>query len=1264
MANEETMANEEEGIRNQIIETLLARFDPPEDKEKQKEEPEAESQSNLLEEELEEDVFYSPGSPIQPENPPELKTEKRKRITSNDVGSLLKDLDVTLSGGKPQSAEPVFGIVQEEILQEEQEEHNESLSSLSSLLPEDTTTTIETPLEDAIEIGEDTEEEKLQDLDDLDEVLELEPVKTEPQESYDSIIPMTEEDTTDQVSQREELDDLDEFFVEKKEELTQSFDASTLNQLEDTELPPEKPETTTVPETLAYEQEELLESEFDFLTPIEEPIEETITEETEELQIPLAEERKETSEEITEPETFELDSEEKESIETVSLSDRPSSDIQEIDSSEELESLFTEEEIKTTEKITEPVLTEQPEEVSTQLTQESSEDLPKESDKEEFILPDFSGEKKETKEPLKEPLLEEAYKETESVSQKPYSEPEKPMQKQSTSPPPLQEDDSLEFSDEELETIQANLNLLPEELAGVTRGVILEEQLPIREMKWLTRKLLQKPNAKEIEAFLIEQMILSKPVLTQDKSKQDRKKKEKQFSGQKGSSWKTVTSILVILIIAGAGLWFGLIEPYQSKQELYQSGLSDIEKGANYYPSAESQFEQAREGLEGNIDWFNRYAEKYIQKADPQALYNAHQLLLGNDPNNERWLEKYTTRPPGQESRKSNSRVENRIPAVELEPENQTTRLLVGQLFQKKALWAQKRKDWNDVNFFLEQSLSQAYQPILDRDPQNSEILNRVAKTYMFWGDLLETLSPSFKEEKYSEAKETLERILNQDPDDSMALYGLLKYYLTFGEESQIDRTYQQIQEINSKEIDKEISVDYADYLSMEKNQPRKAKSVLNRLIEQGEIYPPAYYVLGKIFEQQNETRKALESYIKSLLAYYLQSIGQEIYQQRLGSQSAQFLENPQLLSSELKLVIDFIRSDSNPENQIQQSQIFNRIGSSLFTFSQLFRKGIESERIKKENLKQSAKQNFLLALEKNPRNHEAWKNLGDLNYSENLYQLEFVKQSAELQNYETLQPLFRKEQFQKASESYLNSLFLLTNDLANDLTNDKLQSTEKLILDTVQKKKLQVDLFYQLGYIFYQQRDFQKANAFWQAMKQHSNERFNPDLNLALANSFFHMRKWNPARQNYQNVIDFYEELSELYQNNPDPNSPRQNEVFAKLARAHNNIGLVYHIESDNRNRRNRQNNSSNTHGKNLLDEALYHYYKAREYSSKLNLRTVLEEERFNTQRIIRNILFAENREVELQTRKIELQNGLTIPLNPLRHMLIEDIPAYFSSS
>ena len=811
------------------------------------------------------------------------------------------------------------------------------------------------------------------------------------------------------------------------------------------------------------------------------------------------------------------------------------------------------------------------------------------------------------------------------------------------------------FTEQEMMEIQRNIEKLPIETSRQVKEIILGEGYPFENVYRLTQSLLIEGNEKKVEEILREEFGIIKDGFSgiggriEEESVFRKKKRKKVLISMIG--------VGVIILLGGWILWVG---PYLEREKLYKAGILDIQKGARYYDTADKKFKKGGGGglNFGHRGWIKSYAEEYIKRGDPEGLYRAHKLLMGDDEENRRWKEKYIKSKdvgvgdgvrggPGQEEVKEVEGLGGGIEGIE---GDRGVGLLIGELFTKKGIWANMRGEREDMNYYFDEALKKGYEPLLSRG-MDEELLDKIAKLYIRWGNLLSKEDQKSMEEKYKMAEETYHKILTEDSKSSYGLYGLLNIHLVRENYSKADQLYNSIEQMEIDRFDQEVLSEYAIYLLKEKKSKEKAKIILDKIIKGSGDHPRSYYYLGLTYEGMNDLEKALESYIKGLFAFYKKKIGQEEFNKRLRqeSQSYKTLGQIEILTKETKSMINEIRKDSNPENILLQSNIFNRIGVNFLDLASNLKKTIEHENIKKERLMISAKKSFLLSLEKNSSNPNPWKNLGDLAYLQatrggkdflDEVGVEIVERT------KSLKELKKKEQFMKSKKYYMNALNLMINDGKDELINSS--NLWEHLLKGIKEFKVKDKLFYKIGYLFFKDDEFENAIQMWESIKSHIKQKFNPILNFSLGNAYLKVGDNSSAQRHYENVIEFYKEMVFQYQNNLDSKNLKQNQVFTNLAKVHNNLGVTFHIMGEKENK------------VALRNYARYHYYKAREYASKLNNKIFLQEEQLNSRKLIENIIFIENQNIKLKNRKIKNDKKTTEILDPLDHMMIENIEPF----
>ncbi len=785
----------------------------------------------------------------------------------------------------------------------------------------------------------------------------------------------------------------------------------------------------------------------------------------------------------------------------------------------------------------------------------------------------------------------------------------------------------LDFSDEEMQIIQRNLQQLPQPLSGIATDTIINEKLPINDLKFLTQKLIDDPNQEEIKNFLEDRLnitIPTKKTITHTYTPQ--RPKQQASSLLKGV---IAASFILLALILG---YFLAYKPYSDKKKLYTQGLLDIEKGSDHYKSAEKKFLEAQSISDGDIDWINKYADQFIKQGDVDALYNAHKILLGDESENKDWYAKYKSRNPGAED--FDSKDFKAINANKKFPDNKETKILIAELFKKKALFSAKLGEWKDVDTYFSLADERGYKEFLNKHQNDIPILSKQAKLYILWGNTVKNHSMKVRMENLKIAEDIyLKKIQKIDPDNPIALYGLLDVYLNQRNDKskemdfKIDGLYKHIETINPSELDENALAEYAYYLNI-KNKDKKAISILNRIIREGKLYPKAYYYLGLIYDKYDDPGKSLESYIKGLYAYYFIKIGktgQKVFHEKISKGNL----NEQVIALEdetIRMITD-IRNDKDAENNALQAKFFNKIGNNYLRLTKGLRNNVSSEKSKKNTLFNIAKKSFLLAQEKNPNDYEPLKNLGDFEYQQ------AIKESDEEDN---------KKRFDTAKSYYLNALALL---IKNQKISNPEHSQIAALMHEAQKKNIQDPyLFYHLGYIFYKLKEYNTSAILFEAINNNPTFLQNQTLNFALGNCYLKQGYYNLAERFYEKVIEYYQDVANNYKDNFDPNSLRQNEVFARLAKAYNNLGVTFHIRAEKSN------------DKLFMQKALEFYTRANESAKKLHINDIIFQEKINTETLYQNLIYLKHDNVKLEKRKIkDPKTKEDAAIKPTEHLIVD---------
>ncbi len=1193
-----------------------------------------EIETQTLDEPLEEDDFSLDAFDIEKD----IVTEEHKVESTEDrIDELKMESDESITDGAEDFS---FGEIdfEDEALQAEESPDSNDVETLQETSTEDT-------------IGDKMDQEALEDIDE----------KIHEEESYIPDLDFEDVASKEEVAP-DDFDDLDQYIEERKS-------PSTLM-----EEPAEAIGSQMMDKSSLSETNEIVESEFDDLVPLDKDFE-------------REEAGRSTLKEL-EGETASVSDEfysipDMESIED-ELFEEPERDQEVITNAASVET-----------KVAETFI-EEPVKESYSIPKEEAFQEP---DKQETDFDDFDLPEMETPSEIEksEPSLQTTELEPS------MSKTQEPL----TDKAPSEE---LQFTDEEQEIILMNLKKLPEPLSTITTDTIVQEKLPINDINFLTQKLIHNPIPSDVKDFLEDRLGITIPLREAGRPRAVRREVK---SAQLGPLSKLAIAAILIASF-GLGLWFLALRPYFQKQENIEMAVAKIQGGAQSYSVKDIQNINLMDVInqaiqENDIKTLNRFAAEFIKKGDAQALDNAHILLLGN--NKPPGAEEISSI----ESFNGTIKITDPSfkGAIGLDPSNKETLFLIVDMYSQKAIRASRVNPENVNNYC---SLAKNLLEEKDQDQDDIEILNRLAQVHILWGNLIGKENKPTEINNYDRAKKLYESILDKEPKNASGLYGLLEIYLvqlkslppnpsTKSEKDKIKnykanihRVYNNIEhaKLSDENINKKVLSEYAYYLYKQIDKKlnntqafrteQKVMKILSRVIEsKGPIYPKAYLYQGLIYQDRNPKR-SVGRYIRGLFSYYALKYGEEKLNERMneGDTTDMRVEKRTELVKYLRDKV--IEPDTNIENNQLQSRFFNNIGENYLVLSKDFREKQDKEREKKENLVKSAVENFYWATKKDPLNFKPWKNRGDLSYSMNVDRKD--KSSAKFiyakLNYLLAVLLLVKEKSmgkvdlfrsldninirdflvkllgdgQKQSSVNLQDFYKVINiktlqDHFN-MTNTP-NKINKTLVTAQSHDQVDPQLFYKIGYIFYYEKKYRLASEFWGAIHASYNDtkwKYNPILNYSLANSYLKNRRNTDAIRYYEKIIEFYEDTVYLYKRNLDPNNPDQNKVFKRLAYAHNNLGVAYHLKGQ-------------------KDLARYHYYKGSEYASMINLKGRYAKLKLNILRLNRNINLVNYKNIHLisgrkpyqyqpRPKDPKVKGHLFRILYPAEEMMIDDLDKF----
>lgn len=253
-----------------------------------------------------------------------------------------------------------------------------------------------------------------------------------------------------------------------------------------------------------------------------------------------------------------------------------------------------------------------------------------------------------------------------------------------------------------------------------------------------------------------------------------KKQKEIEKALKSFSRFSFVTFFLAILL--GFILWKFVWIP-SVVDRIYNEGYTAL--NLKDITTAELKFNRAKEIGGPSIKWYNRYALKYIELKEL-----------------ERARKKF-------------------VEALEYDPLNKITIYNFAEYY--KNLYPPKFEEALDL-----------YMRLYKKDPNNFEYLDKVAQTYLEWGDKISQDDEKLK--KYAEANRLYENYLIKKPKHTSSYFRLLDIAIKLKKQERIDILFDTIDKINKQAVNEKTFTDLARYY-LDNRRYDRAKKVFEKLI-------------------------------------------------------------------------------------------------------------------------------------------------------------------------------------------------------------------------------------------------------------------------------------------------------------------------------------------------------------------------------------------------------------------------------------------------
>ncbi len=355
--------------------------------------------------------------------------------------------------------------------------------------------------------------------------------------------------------------------------------------------------------------------------------------------------------------------------------------------------------------------------------------------------------------------------------------------------------ETIEVDSEKALKIRNRINQIRDsELRKKVRYALIESHLPKRLENELLKILLLNESDERIKEFIDKNLpgVVVRPPEEEVRefrppkreviySEAIYKQKETEENLKKFTKYLAVGFVLLIILgfLAWRFIWIpGIVE------RVYKKGYGALAK--RDFVEAESYFKKAKDMGGVNIKWYNIYAQKYMELTNYEAA-----------------RKKY-------------------IEALDYDPLNKMTIYNFAEYY--KTIYPPRYEDALALYFRL-----------YKKSPNNFEYLDKVAMTYIEWGDRISDYDEKLR--KYSEADRLYEGYLSKKPKYAGGYFRLLDIALRLKRADRIDVLFDTLDKVNKRAVNEATFTSLARYYLDEKRYDR-AKKVFEKLIPY--LSPPA----------------------------------------------------------------------------------------------------------------------------------------------------------------------------------------------------------------------------------------------------------------------------------------------------------------------------------------------------------------------------------------------------------------------------------------
>ncbi len=373
-----------------------------------------------------------------------------------------------------------------------------------------------------------------------------------------------------------------------------------------------------------------------------------------------------------------------------------------------------------------------------------------------------------------------------------------------------------EISEEEVYAVIEKLKSYPFHLRKAVKDIIKNELTSERGIKELFDYIYQGPSPKDLESYINKLVPFYRFEKAEERKEAGRKviiaaERSKLDEFLEKALKKSVIFAGALVVLVGVGFFVvTTIGRNLYSNNLYEKGLRLIDTG--YYDEAEENFKRAQDISGPKLEWYNKYAERYMMNRVPERAVTKLEEGLKFFPYDYKVSLNYVKA------------------LTSLDPPE----------YEKALSYAKEFKQKEQGSF---------------------RSIDIEGQLYINWGDTVKDKS------KYFDAERIYMKFLKSKDNKHLgALFRLIPIYIRLDEKGKVDEIYDYIRNLNPKAVVEDAEIELAGYYINKKDLAR-AKKVLEDLQEIRSQKADYYYEMARFMNENLSYSKALEFAMKAVKA-------------------------------------------------------------------------------------------------------------------------------------------------------------------------------------------------------------------------------------------------------------------------------------------------------------------------------------------------------------------------------------------------------------